>query len=315
MTGALARIRVAVAGAPPWLLAVCAMLSIQLGAAWSVPIIQTLGPAGAGWLRLLAASVMFLTIARPKLRQVRKKDVPVLVGLGISTAVMTLALFAAIDRIPLGTAVAVEFLGPLAVAAIGGRNWKRIIWPFVALAGVILMTEPWHGRVDLVGVAFAALAAAGWGGYIVLTQLVGDRFEGFTGLAITIPIATLVTTPMGIADSWGKIDLTVVVLTFGVAIANPVLPYMLELLALRRMDRAAFGTLVALEPAAGLLMGAIILAQMPDLIQIVGIGIVIVAGTVAQRWGSRTTSPDDGVDGEGEFDEDAAPFTGPIMIG
>lgn len=315
MTGPLTRLEVAVAKAPPWLLAVVAMLSIQLGAALSVPIIQHLGPAGAGWLRLLAASIMFVLIARPKLSQVRKKDVPVLIGLGISTAVMTLGLFAAIDRIPLGTAVAVEFLGPLAVAAIGSGSPKRIIWPFVALAGVILMTEPWHGRVDVLGIAFAALAAAGWGGYIVLTQLMGDRFEGFTGLAFTIPIATLVATPIGVITSWGKIDLPVVAMTFAVAIANPVLPYMLELLALRRMDKAAFGTLVALEPAAGLLMGAIVLAQLPHLVQMLGIGIVIIAGTAAQRWGSRSAHPGHTPDDEAYDDEDPGPFTGPIMIG
>ena len=147
---------------PPWGLAVAAMLSVQLGAALSVDVISAVGPAGTAWLRLSAGALIFLALARPPLRAVRRHDVPVLLGLGVTTGLVTVAFLAAIERIPLGTAVAVEFLGPLTVAAVRSHSTRALVWPAVALVGVVLLTEPWHGEIDLAGVGFAGLAAIGW---------------------------------------------------------------------------------------------------------------------------------------------------------
>src|SRR5215469_12364364 len=123
------------AAVPPWGLAVAAMLSVQLGSALSVHLISTVGPAGTAWLRLSAGALIFLALARPPLRSIRRHDVPAIVGLGVTTGLQTIAFLAAIERIPLGTAVAVEFLGPLTIAAVRSHSRRALIWPVMALVG------------------------------------------------------------------------------------------------------------------------------------------------------------------------------------
>lgn len=176
---------------PPWALALTAMFSVQLGSALSVDLIRDVGSAGTAWLRLTIGAVVFLFLARPPLRQVRRQDAPALLALGITTGVVTIAFLAAIERIPLGTTVAIEFLGPLTVAAVRTHSRRALAWPALALVGVLLLTEPWHGHPNPAGLGFAGLAALGWATYIVLTQRVGDRFSGVGGLSLTVPIAAL----------------------------------------------------------------------------------------------------------------------------
>ncbi|WP_455836253.1 EamA family transporter [Pseudarthrobacter siccitolerans] len=148
---------------PPWGLAVTAILSVQLGSALSVNMIEAVGPGGTAWLRLSMGAIILLAIGRPPLRSIRRPDVLPLLGLGVTTGVMTVGFLAAVEHIHLGTAVAIEFLGPLTVAALRSHNRKALAWPAVALVGVVLLTQPWQGDFNLVGVAWAALAAVGWG--------------------------------------------------------------------------------------------------------------------------------------------------------
>jgi len=275
------------AGVPPWGLAVGAMLSVQLGSALSVGLIATVGPAGTAWLRLSIGALVFLALARPPLRSVRRRDVPTLLGLGVTTGLVTIGFLAAIERIPLGTAVAIEFLGPLTVAAVRSHSPRALAWPALALLGVVLLTEPWYGAIDPVGVGFAAAAAVGWATYILLTQKIGDRFTGITGLSLTVPVAALTAAVVGIPQASGHITPGVLFAAAGLAILLPVLPFALEMLALRHMTHSAFGTLMALEPAIGLLLGLIVLHQQPSAIQLVGIVLVVIAGAAAQRAGRR----------------------------
>jgi len=272
---------------PPWALAVTAMLSVQLAAALSVDLIDTVGPAGTAWLRLSFGALVFLALARPPVRRVRRRDVPVLLGLGIATGLVTTCFLAAIERIPLGTAVAIEFLGPLTVAAVGSHRARALSWPALALLGVVLLTEPWLGHISLAGVGYAGLAAIGWATYILLTQKVGDRFSGLTGLSITVPIAAATAAVAGIPQAAGHLTLGVVATAAGLAILLPVLPFALELLALRRLTQHAFGTLMALEPAFGVLLGMLVLSQQPSATQLAGILLVVLAGAAAQRAGRR----------------------------
>src|SRR3954454_15225273 len=151
------------AGVPPWGLAVAAMLAVQLASALSLPLISTVGAAGTAWLRLGLGALVFLVLARPPLGAVRGADVPALLGLGVATGLVTTAFLAAIERIPLSTAVAVEFLGPLTVAAVRSHTRHALAWPALALLGVVLLTQPWRGAINAAGLAFAALAAVGWG--------------------------------------------------------------------------------------------------------------------------------------------------------
>ncbi|MFE6965315.1 DMT family transporter [Agromyces sp. NPDC057679] len=271
------------------------MLLIQAGAALSVPLVEQLGAGGTAWLRLAFGAIFFIAIARPPLRRIRRVDALPLIGLGVATGVMMVAFLSAVERIPLGTAVAIEFLGPLTVAAIRSHSRRMLVWPVLALAGVVLLTEPWHGEVDLLGVGFAALAGVGWGVYILLTQRVGDRFSGISGLSITIPIAAIVTAFVGVPQVIGQLDWRVLLTAAALALLAPVIPFGLEMLALRRMTHTAFGTLMALEPAFGVLLGLIVLTQVPSAAQVAGIVLVVLAGAGAQRGGIRgrpTGDPD-----------------------
>ena len=275
---------------PAWGLALTAMLSVQLGSALSVPLISTVGAAGTAWLRLSIGALVFVALARPPLRSVRRHDLPALLGLGITTGLVTITFLAAIERIPLGTAVAIEFLGPLTVAAVRSHSPRALTWPALALLGVALLTEPWQGIVDPAGLGFAVLAAIGWATYIVLTQRLGDRFTGLGGLSLTVPVAAATAAVVGIPEAKGHLTLAVLAAAAGLAVLLPVLPYALELLALRRMTSTAFGTLMALEPAIGVLLGLFVLHQRPSMIQLAGILLVVLAGAAAQRGGRRAAA-------------------------
>lgn len=200
------------------------MLSVQLGSALSLGLISDVGAAGTAWLRLTAGALIFMLISRPNLRALQRGDLVPLLGLGIVTGLQTVTFLAAIERIPLGTCVAIEFLGPLTVAALRSHNLRTLAWPGLALAGVVLLTEPWQGRMDAVGLLLAALAAIAWAGYILFMTQVGDRFDGVSGLSLTVPIAALTAAAIGIPEAAGHLDLRVVATGFGLALLLPVLP-------------------------------------------------------------------------------------------
>jgi inner membrane transporter RhtA len=272
---------------PAWTLAVVAMLSVQAGSALSTHLFTMVGPAGTAWLRLTAGAIVFLAISRPRLRDLTRSDAGSVLALGVATGLVTVTFLSAIERIPLGTAVAIEFLGPLGVAVFHRPDARRLIWPALALAGVVLLTEPWVGEIDPVGVVLALLAGCGWGTYIVLTQRVGDRLAGLRGLSLTIPIAAMTAAIVGVPQAAGHLSWEVLAAAVGLAILMPILPMSLELLALRRLTTSAFGTLMALEPALGLLMGLLLLSQIPGTAQVIGIVLVVVAGVGAERGGHR----------------------------
>ena len=273
-------------------MAVAAMIAVQLSNALSVSVIEQVGAAGTAWLRMCFGAVFLWMIARPAIRSLRRKDFPALAELGVVTGFMTTFFLAAVERIPLGTAVAIEFLGPLTVAALMSKHRSALVWSLLAFVGVVLLTEPWHGDIDLAGVGFALAAGACWGLYNVFTQHIGDRFSGISGLSLTIPIAALATLPIGLPQVIsGDLTWWVLAAAAGIALITPVIAFGLEMLALRRMTHTAFGTLLSLEPAFGLLIGLLVLSQTPSLVQLLGIALVIIAGAAAQRGGARTTDP------------------------
>ena len=279
--------------APAWSLAVLSMTLIQLGAALSTGLFDVVGPAGTAWLRLCAGAAIFLALRRPRLRGRTRDELVGALGLGVISGLMTMAFLSALARIPLGTTVAIEFLGPLAVAVLGTRRLRRLAWPVLALAGVFALTEPWTGAVDPLGIAFAAASAVGWGSYILLTARVGDHFEGLEGLSVTIPVAAVTATLVAAPGAVGHVTPLVVAAAIGLALLMPVIPYSLELLALRRLTTAAFGTLMALEPAIAMAMGAVILAQVPTPLQAAGVALVVAAGMGATRGGHRRSATEE----------------------
>ena len=272
---------------PAWSLAVVAMLSIQTGSALSISLFPAVGPAGTAWLRLSLGAIILLLLVRPKLSLIRRDNIVGLLSLGAATGVMTSAFLAALDRIPLGTTVAIEFLGPLTVAALSGKNIRAALWPLLALIGVVLLTRPWTGAVDLLGVAFALLAATCWGLYIVFTQQVGDRFSGIHGLALATPVAALTAAVVGVPQAWGNLSLEVLGWAVVLAVLTPVFPFALEMLALKRMNKRAFGTLMAIEPGVATGIGLLLLLQVPELLDALGIALVVAAGIATQRDAAR----------------------------
>jgi inner membrane transporter RhtA len=272
---------------PAWSLAVVAMFSVQMGAAVSVGLFDDVGVAGAAWLRLSLAAVGFILLARPRYWRWSWLELRPAILLGVVSAVMTVTFLAAIARLPLGTAVAIEFLGPLTVAAWHSRTRRALAWPTLALIGVVLLTEPWQGDPNLAGIGFAAIAAVCWGLYIVITQHVGDRFAGVDGLAISLPVAAVLTAAIGLPSAWGNITLEVFLIALAAALLLPLIPWTLELYALRRLTKAAFGTFMAMEPAIALGIGALVLSQRPAAPQVVGMALVVLAGIAAERTGRR----------------------------
>ena len=270
--------------------AVVSMVCVQLGLAVSVGLIDRIGAEGAAWLRLVCAAAILLVLVRPRITTFSRSGLMAAIALGAVTAALTLLFMAAVARLPLGTASALEFLGPLGVAVARARGRARL-WPLPAAVGVVLLTEPWLGRIDLLGVGFALGAAVCWAAYILLTQRVGDEVSGLRGLAVSMAVAGVVATAaVGVgsgATVFSHVDVGLVVFGIGLAILLPVLPFSLEMLALRRLTTAAFGTLMSLEPAIALLIGLVALHQVPGVAAIVGIAFVVAAGIGAERSGSR----------------------------
>jgi len=268
-------------------MALASMLCVQLGLAASVGVFDQVGPEGAAFLRLSWAGVIALLVVRPRVRSFDRAGLIACVALGVVTAGVTMLFMAAVARLPLGTASALEFLGPLGVAVTRSRGGRMLVWPLLAAIGVVLLTEPWRGDVDLVGVAFALGAAACWAAYILLTQAVFDGVTGLQGLAVSLPVAgavaAVVAGPRAIPDlTW-----QVVLVGLGLAVLLPVVPFSLEMLALRRLTTSAFGTLMSLEPAIALVIGLLVLHQQPGLWPVVGIAFVVAAGVGAERTGAR----------------------------
>ena len=276
-------------------MAVTSMLCVQLGLAASVALIDQVGADGAAWLRLFWAGVLMLVVVRPRRSTFSRETGRAGVALGVVTAAVTMLFMAAVERLPLGTASALEFLGPLGVAVWRSHGVARL-WAFVAAGGVLLLTQPWSGQADPVGVAFALAAACCWAAYILLTQKVGDAVDGIGGLAISMPVAGLAATLVAGPSVLGRLTPELLLIGLGLAVLLPVVPFALEMLALRRLTTAAFGTLMALEPAFALVIGFVALQQTPDLLAVGGIVLVVAAGVGAERVGTRqsvTPAPED----------------------
>jgi inner membrane transporter RhtA len=268
-------------------MALASMLCVQVGLAASVGIFDRVGPEGAAFLRLFWAGVIIAVLVRPKVRSMSRSTLLACAALGVVTAGVTLLFMAAVARLPLGTASALEFLGPLGVAVARSRGGRLLLWPLLAGVGVVLLTEPWHGGADLLGVAFALSAAVCWAAYILLTQRVGDEVAGLQGLAVSLAVAGLVATVLVGPHVIPDLTWDLVLVGVGLAVLLPVIPFSLEMLALRRLTTAAFGTLMSLEPAIALVIGLVVLHQVPGPWPVLGIAFVVAAGVGAERTGAR----------------------------
>ncbi|WP_306207671.1 EamA family transporter [Actinoplanes sp. RD1] len=263
-------------------LALISMLFAQLGLALSAGLIDDLGPAGAAWVRLCWAGLIVLALVRPRLSRFTRAGLLSTVTLGVVTAGITMTFMGAVARLPLGTASALEFLGPLGVAVWrGGRTAKG--WAVVAAGGVVLLTSPWRGEIDPVGVAFALAAGLCWAAYILLTQRVGDQVPGLAGIAVSLPVAALVATVVAGPAAAPRLTGPLILTALGVAVLLPIVPFLLEFVALRHLPTAAFGVLMALEPVYALVIGVLVLGQHPGWPAAAGVACVVAAGIGAAR--------------------------------
>ncbi|MDX3928231.1 MAG: EamA family transporter [Shinella sp.] len=260
------------------LLCLLSMSSVQFGSALSATAIAAYGPFATTFLRLAFAALILAAIVRPPVSSYGRVQWKSAFLLGVAMSGMTLCFFSAIERIPLGLAVAIDFLGPLAVATFTlGGGW-RLVWPFAALAGVLLLAhdgEGWTG--DPIGILYACGAAVGWGSYIVLMKGSGKLFAGLEGLAMSLIVAAIVAAPFGIFRAGEAMSFDGVAMMVGLAFLVPLLPYALEMIALRRMPMPVFGILMSLEPAMGALAGFLVLGQPMTPLQMVGTGLVVAA--------------------------------------
>ncbi|WP_273820863.1 MULTISPECIES: EamA family transporter [Pseudomonas] len=259
-------------------LCVLSMLFVQFGAALSTPTMDSYGTFSTTWLRLCWAAAILGLLVRPRLRSYSWSRWGAAAGLGLAMAVMTSCFFAAIQRIPLGLAIAIEFLGPLLVASLAIRRWRALVWPFLALLGVLLLARNDQGWVgEPLGLLLALGSAAGWAGYILLMKRVGSLFSGFEGLSVSLLAAAVITAPLGLWQSGGHLPWLQVASCAGLALFVPLLPYGLEMIALRRMPTSAFGILMSVEPAVGALAGYVVLSQPMVPLQFAGTALVVSA--------------------------------------
>lgn len=267
---------------PPTALVLLGIVSVQVGSALAKHLFSAVGSFGTVALRLFFAAAVLMLLWRPSPRMNRRTWTVVL-GYGVVLGLMNLCFYLALARIPLGIAVTIEFLGPLVVALAGSRRWLDAFWAVLAAGGVVLLME---GRGDLnpAGFLFALAAGACWGLYILVGAALGRHTTEGNGLALGMAVAALVAVPFGVAESGtALIQPWVLAAGLGVALLSSVIPYSLDLEALRRIPPRVFGILMSLEPAMAALIGLVVLHESLHWSQWIAVLCVVAASAGAAR--------------------------------
>ncbi|MCL2541611.1 MAG: EamA family transporter [Nocardioidaceae bacterium] len=278
---------------PLWVaigLVVVGVVSVQAGASIAKRIFDEVDPSGLVWLRLAVSTVVLLAIARPRLTGRSRADWITVVAFGVCLGVMNWSIYQSFARIPIGIAVTIEFLGPLAIAVIGSHRSRDLLWAALAGAGVVLLGVE-RTSWSWVGAGFALLAGAGWAGYILLSAGTGRRWEGLDGLSVASIVATAVVTPglPGIAHRLG--DGHILLTGAVVGLMSSVVPYSAEITALRRIRPATLGVLMSLEPAAAALTALLIVGERLGPVQWIAIACVVAASVGATRTSTSGPAP------------------------
>ncbi|MCC6615813.1 MAG: EamA family transporter [Anaerolineae bacterium] len=273
---------------PPWALTVIAIMSTQTGAAIAKSLFETIGFGGVVFLRTLVAAVVFLVFMRPRLHGYTPRTYLFFAVYGMAITLNMLTFYAAIDRIPMGIAVAISFAGPLALSVMGSRRGSDLAWIGVAVVGILLLSPITDVTLDPVGVMLAFGCAIAWAAYVMLTKRAGNLLPGNTTLALSMGAAALFAAPFGAAQSLhvlGSIEM--IALALVVTLMSSVLPFWLEFLALKQLSPRVFGLLMSLEPAVATVVGWILLHETLGIEKIAGIALVTVAAAATTR---QTTS-------------------------
>jgi inner membrane transporter RhtA len=271
---------------PPVAMVMAAAVSVQFGAALGATLFDELGPGGASLLRQAFAAAILLALWRPRLRSYDPAALRLAAAFGIALGGMNLCFYEALDRIPLGVCVTIEFIGPVAVAVLFSRRPLDLVWVVLAVAGILLLADPFgSGGVDRTGLVLILAAAACWAVYIVLAQRATRVFHGSTGLALAAGVAWLIPLGPGLAEAGVGELLALAALLVGLAVAlmSSVIPYTLESESLRRLPARVFGVLMSLEPAVAALAGLVVLGQTLSARDLVAIALVIAASVGVTR--------------------------------
>ncbi|MGV9787000.1 EamA family transporter [Streptomyces sp. NPDC003435] len=267
-------------------------ISVQFGGALAVTLMPRAGALGVVTLRLVAAALVLLVVCRPRLRGHSRTDWGTVIVFGLTMAGMNGLFYQSVARIPLGLAVTLEVLGPLALSVLASRRAINAVWAAVALAGVFLLGGGGFSDLDPLGVGFALSAGVMWAAYIIFSARTGRRFPQADGLALAMGVAALVFLPLGVVDAGDRLlNPTTIALGSAVALLSSVLPYTLELLALRRLPAPTFAILMSLEPAVAATAGFFVLHQSLSLTEAAAIALVITASIGAVRTQTRRVPP------------------------
>ena len=274
---------------PPTALVLLSIFSVQIGAAIAKGLFDSLGPTGTVFLRIGFAALALLVFWRPRLTGHDRRAYLVAGLFGLVLASMNTSMYLSFERIPLGVAVTLEFLGPLSVSVLGSRRLLDLLWALLAAAGILLLAPLGilgNSGLDPLGVALALLAGLFWASYILLSARTGDYFSGLEGLAIALCVGTVVLIPVGVLGA-GEALLDPKLLLFGLAVAmlSAFIPYSLELQALRDIPARVFGVLMSLEPAVAALAGLVLLGEKLSSRAILAVVLVTVAAAGASRFG------------------------------
>lgn len=267
------------------LLVLVGIVSVQLGATVAKDLFGRVDPTAVVFLRLAVSAILLAIVVRPGLRRRTTHDWLVVIGFAMSLALMNWAIYQSFARIPLGVAVTIEFIGPLSLAVLGSRRVRDLAWVALAAAGVLLLGFE-RTSLDPVGVAYAVLAGAAWAAYILLSASTGQRWAGLDGLAVaSVVAALLVAGPallVGGDEMWHP---HVLLLAALVALFSSVIPYSVELVALRRLRASTFGILMSLEPAAAAVLALLVLGEVLTPLQWLAMTLVVIASIGATRSG------------------------------
>jgi inner membrane transporter RhtA len=274
-------------------LVVAAACSVQAGAAVAKSLFPELGPPGVVFLRLLFGSIALWVIARPQLRGRPWHELRLVLALGVVLVSMNVSFYESIDRLPLGIAVTVEFLGPLAVAVLGSRRRLDFVWVALAGSGVALLADGGGRSVHALGLALAALAGFFWALYILLSVPIGRLYPGASGLAPAMVLGAVLIAPWGISSAGHHLrEPQLVGAAAGVGLLSSALPWSLELEALRRLPAHVFGVVLSLEPAVAALAGFVFLHERLGVRSWLAIGLVVLASAGATRSRRPPVPPD-----------------------
>jgi inner membrane transporter RhtA len=277
----------------PWLV-VAGVSSVQLGAAIAKSLFDELTPTGLVMLRLVFGALILGLFFRPRVRDRSSRELQLALAFGLTLVTMNFCFYQAIDRIPLGIAVTLEFVGPLGVALVGSRRSSDFLWVAMAASGIALLAPGIGEGLDAVGVAFALGAGVLWAAYITLSIHVGRAYSGPTGLVLAMAVGALVALPFGIASAGSALlQPELLAAAFAVAVLSAALPWSLELEALRRMPAHVFGVLMSLEPAIGALVGFVVLGERIGVRAVAAIALVVIASAGAARGARTAPAPRD----------------------